>query len=112
MIYTLETLEKKLQELELLLSNITQNTNKDPYGLTNDIAELTSLHASSVNLMTSAEYHYHLNSKNKEERGAKCKALKLMSERLNNSIGKAIESYRSILSFEKLDYSYQTRNDK
>jgi hypothetical protein len=38
------------------------------------------------------------------------KALKMMSERLNNSIGKAIESYRSMLSFEKLDYQHQTKN--
>ncbi len=109
MIYTVETLEKKLQELEVMLSAITQNTNKDPYTLSNDIGELTNLHSSSVNLMTAAEYHYHLNIKDKGERGAKCRALKLMSERLNNSIGKAIESYRSMLSFEKLDYEKQTR---
>jgi hypothetical protein len=110
MLYTVEVLEKKLQELELLLSNITQNTNKDPYTLSNDIGELTNLHSSSVNLMTASEYHYHLNIKDKGERGAKCRALKMMSERLNNSIGKAIESYRSMLSFEKLDYEKQTRN--
>lgn len=110
MLYTVETLEKKLQELELLLSNITQNTNKDPYTLSNDIGELTNLHSSSVNLMAASEYHYHLNIKDKGERGAKCRALKMMSERLNNSIGKAIESYRSMLSFEKLDYEKQTRN--
>lgn len=110
MLYTVETLEKKLQELELLLSNITQNTNKDPYTLSSELVELTNLHSSSVNLMTAAEYHYHLNIKDKQERGARCRALKLMSERLNNSIGKAIESYRSILSFEKLDYEKQTRN--
>ena len=110
MLYTVETLEKKLQELELLLSNITQETNKTPYTLSNDIGELTNLHSSSVNLMTAAEYHYHLNIKDKQERGAKCRALKLMSERLNNSIGKAIESYRSMLSFEKLDYQHQTKN--
>lgn len=109
MLYTVETLEKKLQELEVMLSAITQNTNKDPYTLSNDIGELTNLHSSSVNLMTAAEYHYHLNIKDKGERGAKCRALKLMSERLNNSIGKAIESYRSMLSFEKLDYEKQTR---
>jgi len=109
-LYTVEVLEKKLNELELLLSNITQNTNKDPHTLSNDIGELTNLHSSSVNLMTAAEYHYHLNLKDKGERGALCRALKMMSERLNNSIGKAIESYRSMLSFEKLDYQHQTKN--
>lgn len=109
MLYTVETLEKKLQELEVMLSAITQNTNKDPYTLSNDIGELTNLHSSTVNLMTAAEYHYHVNIKDKGERGAKCRALKLMSERLNNSIGKAIESYRSMLSFEKIDLQNQSR---
>ena len=105
MIYTLETLEKKLNEVELLLMGITQDNNKDGHALSFAIGELTSLHSSSVSLMTSAEYHYKINSKSKnEELKAKSCAFKLMSERLNNSIGKAIESYRSMLSFEKLDY--------
>ncbi len=110
MIYDLDTTERKLNELELLLQEITQVEVKDPYTLSADISKLTNLHSSSVALMTSSEYHYYLNSKNKEEKGAKVKALKLMSERLNNSIGKAIESYRSVLSFEKLDYQNQSKN--
>ena len=109
MLYTEEQLERKLNELEILLAGITQDLNKDGHALSYAIGELTNLHSSTVNLMTAAEYHYHVNIKDKGERGAKCRALKLMSERLNNSIGKAIESYRSMLSFEKIDLQNQSR---
>jgi hypothetical protein len=114
MFLSLEQTKKSLQELQLLYSGIVGNgentMDKDPYTIKEDLGKLTELHSLSTNYIASAEVLYKRHSKDKTELGIEVHGLRILSERLNNSIGKTIDTYRSMLSFQKLDYEKQTRN--
>lgn len=107
--HTVETLERTLNEIHLLHSQIISVKNKTADFISESIDELTNLHSTTVPLLEAAEYLYAEFSKEKSTRGYKSKSLKVYAERLNNTIGKSIESYRSMLSYEKADILKQTR---